>query len=226
MEEMSQMKKIKHKYSSSYSWWFQSHNNDSTQQRSPWLHDTLAELEETTMTMLNIIEEDGDTFAKRAEIYYKKRPELIGVIKDMYISHRSLAEEIDKLKSESVSSHKSYDSYSLESTESVLVYDDDLDDEEEEDLDAEISMKEIEEEEDDKKRMMNEKDEEKREVIRQLTMALDSVMEENMMMKRKLAAVSINRSSLGGRRRPVLSELKRIKDIVLGKFIFFNNLHL
>jgi hypothetical protein len=32
--------------------------------------------------MLKLVEEDADSFAQRAEMYYKKRPELISMLKN------------------------------------------------------------------------------------------------------------------------------------------------
>lgn len=51
--------------------------------------------------MLRIIEGDADSFARRAEMFYKKRPELISMVQDFYKAHRLLAEGYDQLKSES-----------------------------------------------------------------------------------------------------------------------------
>ncbi|KAJ6723491.1 PROTEIN NETWORKED 3A-RELATED [Salix koriyanagi] len=51
--------------------------------------------------MLKLIEADADSFAQRAEMYYKKRPELISMVEDFYRTHRSLAERYDQLKSDS-----------------------------------------------------------------------------------------------------------------------------
>ncbi|XP_070006232.1 protein NETWORKED 3A isoform X2 [Nicotiana sylvestris] len=48
--------------------------------------------------MLMIIEEDVDTFAQRAEMYYKKRPQLINMIEEIYHAHRLLAEGYDQIK--------------------------------------------------------------------------------------------------------------------------------
>ncbi|XP_019452055.1 PREDICTED: protein NETWORKED 3A-like [Lupinus angustifolius] len=76
-------------------WWIDSH---SLTKRSPWLQATLHELNEKTNTMLKLIEEDADSFAKRAEMYYKKRPELISMVEDFYRTHRSLAERYDQVK--------------------------------------------------------------------------------------------------------------------------------
>lgn len=50
--------------------------------------------------MLNIIEEDGDSFARRAEMFFKRKPELITRLEDFYKSYRSLAENYDQLRSE------------------------------------------------------------------------------------------------------------------------------
>ncbi|KAL0300047.1 UNVERIFIED_CONTAM: protein NETWORKED 3A [Sesamum angustifolium] len=58
-------------------------------------------LDEKTRMMLKLIEEDADSFAKRAEMYYKKRPELISMVEDFYRTHRSLAERYDQVRSES-----------------------------------------------------------------------------------------------------------------------------
>ena len=51
--------------------------------------------------MLKLIEGDADTFAQRAEMYYRKRPELVNMIEDFYRSYRSLAERYELLKLES-----------------------------------------------------------------------------------------------------------------------------
>ncbi|KAJ4954844.1 hypothetical protein NE237_011627 [Protea cynaroides] len=80
-----------------HSWWFDSHNSP---RRSQWLQSTLSELDEKTEAMLKLIEEDADSFAQRAEMYYKKRPELISMVEDFYRAHRSLAERFDQLKSD------------------------------------------------------------------------------------------------------------------------------
>lgn len=59
-----------------------------------------SELDENIRVMLSIIEEDGDSFAKRAEMYYKRRPQLIQVLDELHKSYRWLAERYDQLKSE------------------------------------------------------------------------------------------------------------------------------
>ncbi|KAK6163868.1 hypothetical protein DH2020_000732 [Rehmannia glutinosa] len=50
--------------------------------------------------MLKLIEEDADSFAKKAEMYYQKRPELISLVEDFYRMYRSLAERYDHVTGE------------------------------------------------------------------------------------------------------------------------------
>ncbi|XP_011079741.1 protein NETWORKED 3C [Sesamum indicum] len=216
---------------SSHWWWFDSHNK-SISNRSPWLQSTLAELDEKTKIMLKIIEEDADSFAQRAEMYYKKRPELISMVEDFYRTHRSLAERYDQVKSESGTrlptpwssplsftkyrlekslslSDKAYDSYSEaygpeESEESEV---DDPEEEEEilqnhvESETEEVSggagneelmklraeVERLREENKVQKEQLLQKDEEKREVIRQLSLAMDLLREENVKLSQCLA---------------------------------------
>ncbi|KAL8231117.1 hypothetical protein R6Q57_000895 [Mikania cordata] len=56
----------------------------------------LLDLDEKTESMLKLIEQEADSSAKRAEMYYKKRPELITIIEDLYRSHRALALHYDQ----------------------------------------------------------------------------------------------------------------------------------
>ncbi|XP_058740719.1 protein NETWORKED 3A [Vicia villosa] len=83
-------------------WWLDTNTNTK---RSPWLQSTLSELNEKTSAMLKLIEEDADSFAKRAEMYYKKRPELVSMVEDFYRTHRSLAERYDQVKPDTGISH-------------------------------------------------------------------------------------------------------------------------
>lgn len=62
----------------------------------------MAELNEKTKAMLKLIEEDADSFAQRAEMYYKKRPELVSMVEDFYRAHRSLAERYDQGKPDTI----------------------------------------------------------------------------------------------------------------------------
>lgn len=61
---------------------------------------SMAELEHKTDAMLKLIQEDADSFAQRAEMYYKKRPQLISMVEEFYRIHRSLAERYDQVKSD------------------------------------------------------------------------------------------------------------------------------
>ncbi|KAL7112761.1 hypothetical protein ACP275_04G022000 [Erythranthe tilingii] len=221
---------------SSHSWWFDSHSKGNST-RSIWLQATLAELDDKAKTMLKLIEEDADSFAQRAEMYYKKRPELISMVEDFYRTHRSLAERYDLVKSENGAprlitpwsssplsftkyrlekslslnlNDKAYDSYSEaygpdESDESEV--DDPEEDETVEDLlecsgkeevlgggaiEEEVTklrreVEELREENKVQKEQLVQKDEEKREVIRQLSLAMDLLREENAELRQNLA---------------------------------------
>ncbi|KAL2535582.1 Protein NETWORKED 3A [Forsythia ovata] len=209
---------------SSHCWWFDSHNK-SNPNRSPWLQSTLAELDEKTKTMLKLVEEDADSFAKRAEMYYKRRPELINMVEDFYRAHRSLAERYDQVKSESGTrlitpwasplsfnkfrleksislSDKAYDSYSEtygpeESDESEVddpeevetVQDNDVT-ETEEQMKLKEELKRLGEENEVLKEQLLQKDDDKREVIRQLSLAMDLLREQNVNLKKKCIALN------------------------------------
>lgn len=243
-------------------WWLDSH---TTTKRSPWLQSTLSELNEKTKAMLKLIEEDADSFAKRAEMYYKKRPELVRMVEDFYRSHRSLAERYDQVKPDTYSggspfasakyqleklmtfSDHGYDTYSehcdvYESEESEV---DDPEEEEEEEgtkflhnntkeeqvqfvavSDEEVvklrdevkrlneenkahrdqiklksticdevmmlreEIERLREENEAQKEQLKHKDEEKIEVIRQLSLAIDVLKQENVKMRSFIAKES------------------------------------
>uniref|UniRef100_A0A7N0ZU81 NAB domain-containing protein n=1 Tax=Kalanchoe fedtschenkoi TaxID=63787 RepID=A0A7N0ZU81_KALFE len=75
-----------------YSWWWDSHISPKN---SKWLLENLADMDAKVKSMIKLIEEDGDTFAKRAEMYYRKRPELIQLVEGFYRAYRALAERYD-----------------------------------------------------------------------------------------------------------------------------------
>ncbi|KAJ8765590.1 hypothetical protein K2173_014712 [Erythroxylum novogranatense] len=83
--------------SNAYSWWWASHIRTK---QSKWLEQNLQDMEEKVHYMLKLIEEDGDSFAKRAEMYYKKRPELISFVEESYRAYRALAERYDHISTE------------------------------------------------------------------------------------------------------------------------------
>ncbi|GER54759.1 kinase interacting family protein [Striga asiatica] len=84
------MANISHSESSRmYSWWWDSHN---TPKNSKWLQDNLTDIDGKVKSMIKLIEEDADSFARRAEMYYKKRPELMKLVEEFYRAYRALAE--------------------------------------------------------------------------------------------------------------------------------------
>lgn len=98
-----------------YSWWWDSH----IPKNSKWLQDNLTGTNSTlpymlgliscspdtlflssdtdlrVKAMIKLIEEDADSFARRAEMYYKKRPELMKLVEEFYRAYRALAERYD-----------------------------------------------------------------------------------------------------------------------------------
>ncbi|MCD7454851.1 hypothetical protein HAX54_026222 [Datura stramonium] len=77
-----------------YSWWWASHIRTK---QSKWLDQNLQDMEEKVEYVLKIIDEDGESFASRAEMYYRRRPELLNFVEDFFRSYRALAERFDHL---------------------------------------------------------------------------------------------------------------------------------
>jgi hypothetical protein len=220
---------------------------------SPFLY--MVELDEKTKAMLKLVEEDADSFAQRAEMYYKKRPELISMVEEFYRAHRSLAERYDQLKSDSGTRllttlgspfsltksqpekstsmvDQTFDSYS-ESSDPEECAESEVDDPEEEDetqVDQEMKEEEIpsgfsndevrklkeeierlKEENRIQKHQLVQKDEEKREVIRQLSLAVNVFKDENLKLRKCLARDSSNT------KKRIPSEFNKFKDAFLGK---------
>ncbi|GAB2241287.1 hypothetical protein Droror1_Dr00018062 [Drosera rotundifolia] len=75
-----------------YSWWWDSHISPKN---SKWLHENLTDMDTKIRLMIKIIEVDEDSFARRAEMYYKKRPELMKLVEEFYRAYRALAERYD-----------------------------------------------------------------------------------------------------------------------------------
>ncbi|KHN20449.1 hypothetical protein glysoja_036165 [Glycine soja] len=57
-------------------------------------------MEEKVQTVLKLLEEEGDSFAKRAEMCYKRRPELISFVDESFKAYRALAEGYDHISTE------------------------------------------------------------------------------------------------------------------------------
>ncbi|XP_045809379.1 protein NETWORKED 2D-like [Trifolium pratense] len=83
--------------SNAYSWWWVSHIRTK---QSKWMEQNLQDMEDKVQKAIKLIEEDGDSFAKRAEMYYKKRPELISFVEETYKAYRALAERYDHISTE------------------------------------------------------------------------------------------------------------------------------
>ncbi|KAF5738858.1 putative Kinase interacting (KIP1-like) family protein [Tripterygium wilfordii] len=75
-----------------YSWWWDSHISPKN---SKWLQENLTDMDTKVKQMIKLIEEDADSFARRAEMYYKKRPELMKLVEEFYRAYRALAERYD-----------------------------------------------------------------------------------------------------------------------------------
>ncbi|KAG5374696.1 hypothetical protein IGI04_039292 [Brassica rapa subsp. trilocularis] len=75
-----------------YSWWWDSHISPKN---SKWLQENLTDMDSKVKQMIKVIEEDADSFARRAEMYYKKRPELMKLVEEFYRAYRALAERYD-----------------------------------------------------------------------------------------------------------------------------------
>ncbi|KAG5070376.1 hypothetical protein JHK85_002753 [Glycine max] len=86
----------------SYSWWWDSH----LPKNSKWLQENLADIDTKVKAMIKLIDEEADSFARRAEMYYKKRPELMKLVEEFYRAYRALAERYDHAMGELRHAHK------------------------------------------------------------------------------------------------------------------------
>ncbi|CAL9112589.1 unnamed protein product [Musa textilis] len=83
--------------SNAYSWWWASHIRTK---QSKWLDNSLQEMEEKVNSMMKLIEEDADTFGKKAELYFRRRPELMNFVEEMYKAYKALADRYDRVSGE------------------------------------------------------------------------------------------------------------------------------
>ncbi|XP_047329653.1 protein NETWORKED 1D [Impatiens glandulifera] len=86
-----------------YSWWWDSHISPKN---SKWLQENLTDMDSKVKAMIKLIEEDADSFARRAEMYYKKRPELMKLVEEFYRAYRALAERYDNATGVLKQAHK------------------------------------------------------------------------------------------------------------------------
>ncbi|KAJ6337643.1 hypothetical protein OIU76_007343 [Salix suchowensis] len=109
--------------SNAYSWWWASHIRTK---HSKWLEENLQDMEEKVNSMLKIIENSGDSFAQRAEMYYRRRPELINHVEDSYRAYRALAERFDHLSKELQSANRTIATVFPEQVQFAMDDDDDF----------------------------------------------------------------------------------------------------
>ncbi|XP_051127362.1 protein NETWORKED 1A-like isoform X2 [Andrographis paniculata] len=86
-----------------YSWWWDSHISPKN---SKWLQENLTDMDAKVKSMIKLIEEDADSFARRAEMYYKKRPELMKLVEEFYRAYRALAERYNHAMGELHHAHR------------------------------------------------------------------------------------------------------------------------
>ncbi|GJQ91022.1 NETWORKED 4A-like protein [Tanacetum coccineum] len=60
----------------------------------------ISEMDQSLKRMLELINEEGDSFAKRVEIYIQKRPQLVAQVQEFYRMFKSLSERYEKATSE------------------------------------------------------------------------------------------------------------------------------
>ncbi|XP_010522659.1 PREDICTED: protein NETWORKED 3A [Tarenaya hassleriana] len=248
-------------------WWIGNHN---TSDLSPWLRSTLSELDAKTKAMLRVIEEDADSFAERAEMYYKRRPELISRVEDLYRTYRSLAEKYDLARpphkhpppeksphapdtpKEPAGDEEEESSWTVHAPEtpekstckngawsyaseieeyaqsevddgegetddesSVDDEDDDSDGDEMTKMEEEVER--LRDENRVSKELMRQKDEEKREAIRQLSLAVEVLKEENSELKKRVSAAAKQKEASPWRQLWGPFEFKKLKEGFLGR---------
>ncbi|KAL8129847.1 hypothetical protein V2J09_019002 [Rumex salicifolius] len=77
----------------SHSWW----ENHTNPRNARWLATSLKDMERNTVHMMKLIEDDEDSFARKAEMYYKRRPELITQVHEYQRMYRILAQRYEQL---------------------------------------------------------------------------------------------------------------------------------
>ncbi|KAG2648097.1 protein NETWORKED 2D-like [Panicum virgatum] len=83
--------------SNAYSWWWASHIRTK---QSKWLDNHLQDMEHRVKCMLLLLGEEADSFSKRAEMYYKRRPEVITQVEEVYRAYKALADRYDIMSGE------------------------------------------------------------------------------------------------------------------------------
>ncbi|PVH65470.1 hypothetical protein PAHAL_2G500900 [Panicum hallii] len=83
--------------SNAYSWWWASHIRTT---QSKWLDANLQDMENRVKIMLKLLGQEADSFGKRAEMYYRTRPEVISHVEQVYRAYRALVERYDHISKE------------------------------------------------------------------------------------------------------------------------------
>ncbi|CAL0317745.1 unnamed protein product [Lupinus luteus] len=78
----------------SHSWWWDSHISPKN---SKWLSENLEQMDHHVKQMVKLIDQDADSFAKKVDMYYQKRPELVALVEEFYRGYRALAERYDQV---------------------------------------------------------------------------------------------------------------------------------
>jgi len=66
----------------------------------------ITDMEEKVAQTLSVLRDEGDSFAKRAEMYYKKRPELVNFVEETFRAYKALADRYDHLSKELQSANR------------------------------------------------------------------------------------------------------------------------
>ncbi|KAL9241390.1 hypothetical protein vseg_015508 [Gypsophila vaccaria] len=111
--------------SNAYSWWWASHVRTK---QSKWLEQSLQDMGDKVESVLKLITQDGDSFAKRAEMYYKHRPELINFVEESFRAYQSLAERYDHISKELQNANSTLASAFPDQFQYQIDDDDDFDD--------------------------------------------------------------------------------------------------
>ncbi|CAN6186343.1 unnamed protein product, partial [Urochloa humidicola] len=88
------VKMLQRAASNAYSWWWASHIRTN---QSKWLDANLQDMENRVKIMLKLLGQEADSFGKRAEMYYRTRPEVISHVEQLYRSYRALVERYDHI---------------------------------------------------------------------------------------------------------------------------------
>ncbi|XP_014499291.2 protein NETWORKED 2A-like, partial [Vigna radiata var. radiata] len=64
------------------------------------------DMEHVVAETLNIIHNEGESFSQRAEMYYRKRPQLIGYVEEIFRAYRALAQRYDRISKELQSANR------------------------------------------------------------------------------------------------------------------------